>query len=424
MRLEIQGGRVIDPASGTDRVAPLYIADGAIAGIGEAPAGWRAERTLDVTGRVVAPGLVDLAARLREPGLEHKATLESELQAAIAGGVTSLACPPDTDPPLDEPGLVEMLKHRARLINQAHVYPVGALTVGLSGTTLTEMGELAEAGCVAFSHADTPLVDTQVLLRAMQYAATFGHAVWLRPQDPHLARGGVAHEGEVATRLGLPPIPAIAETVALSTIFALVRETRVRVHVCRLSTAEGVAMVAAAKRDGLPVTCDVAVHHLHLCDIDIGWFDSTAHLIPPLRGTRDRAALRAGVVDGTIDAVCSDHAPVDDDAKQLPFGEAEPGATGLELLLALTLKWAHEERVALPAALARITSQPARVLDIQAGTLAIGAPADVCMFDPQRAWRVTPQALRSQGRNTPFAGYELVGKITTTIVGGQVVYQG
>jgi dihydroorotase len=248
--------------------------------------------------------------------------------------------------------------------------------------------------------------------------------VWLRPQDPHLARGGVAHEGEVATRLGLPPIPAIAETVALSTIFALVRETRVRVHVCRLSTAEGVAMVAAAKRDGLPVTCDVAVHHLHLCDIDIGWFDSTAHLIPPLRGTRDRAALRAGVVDGTIDAVCSDHAPVDDDAKQLPFGEAEPGATGLELLLALTLKWAHEERVALPAALARITSQPARVLDIQAGTLAIGAPADVCMFDPQRAWRVTPQALRSQGRNTPFAGYELVGKITTTIVGGQVVYQG
>jgi dihydroorotase len=421
--LEIRNGRVIDPASGMDRVASVYIGDGAIVGVGEAPAGWRADRTFDAAGRVVAPGLVDLAARLREPGLEHKATLESELDAAIAGGVTSLACPPDTDPPLDEPGLVEMLKHRARLINRAHVYPVGALTVGLAGTTLTEMGELAEAGCVAFSQADTALVDTQVLLRAMQYAATFGHAVWLRPQDPHLARGGVAHEGEVATRLGLPAIPAMAETVALSTIFALVRDTRVRVHVCRLSTAEGVALVAAAKRDGLPVTCDVAVHHLHLCDVDIGWFDSMAHLVPPLRGARDRAALRAGVADGTIDAVCSDHAPVDDDAKQLPFGEAEPGATGLELLLPLTLKWAREEQVELAAALARITSRPARVLGIAGGTLAVGAPADLCIFDQERAWRVTPDALRSQGRNTPFAGYELVGKTTCTIVGGQVVYE-
>jgi dihydroorotase len=421
--LEIRNGRVIDPGSGIDRTASLYIADGAIAAIGEAPSGWRAARTIDASGRVVAPGLVDLAARLREPGLEHKATLESELEAAVAGGVTSLACPPDTDPPLDEPGLVEMLKHRARLINQAHVYPIGALTIGLAGDTLTEMGELAEAGCVAFSHADTPLVDTQVLLRAMQYAATFGHAVWLRPQDPYLARGGVAHEGEVATRLGLPAIPAIAETVALSTIFALARDTRVHLHVCRLSTAEGVAMVAAAKREGLAVTCDVAVHHLHLCDVDIGWFDSTAHLVPPLRGTRDRAALRAGLADGTIDAVCSDHAPVDDDGKQLPFGEAEPGATGLELLLPLTLKWAQEERVDLASALARITVHAARVLRIPAGSLAVGAPADVCIFDPHHAWRVTPSALRSQGRNTPFAGYELVGRTTTTLVGGQVVFE-
>jgi len=421
--LEIRNGRVIDPASGTDRHAPVYVADGAIAAIGDAPSGWRAERMLDAAGRVVAPGLVDLAARLREPGLEHKATLESELEAAIAGGVTSLACPPDTDPPLDEPGLVEMLKHRARLINRAHVYPIGALTVALAGETLTEMGELAEAGCVAFSQADTPLVDTQVLLRAMQYAATFGHAVWLRPQDPYLARGGVAHEGEVATRLGLPAIPAMAETVALSTIFALVRDTRVHLHVCRLSTAEGVAMVAAAKREGLPVTCDVAVHHLHLCDVDIGWFDSMAHLVPPLRGTRDRAALRAGVADGTIDAVCSDHAPVDDDGKQLPFGEAEPGATGLELLLPLTLKWAQEERVDLASALGRITVHAARVLRVPAGSLAVGAPADICIFDPHHAWRVTPAALRSQGRNTPFAGYELVGRTTTTIVGGQVVFE-
>jgi len=424
MKIEIRNGRVIDPASGMDRRVSLFVADGAIAAIGAASAGWSADRVIDAAGLVVAPGLVDLSARLREPGLEHKATLESELEAAVAGGVTSLACPPDTDPVLDEPGLVELLQHRARSLTQAPVYPVGALTLGLAGTTLTEMGELAEAGCVAFSQADVTVVDTQVLLRAMQYAATFGHAVWLRPHEPHLRRGGVAHEGEVATRLGLPAVPSIAETIALSTIFALVRETRVRVHVCRLSTAAGVAMVAAAKREGLPVTCDVAIHHLHLCDVDIGWFDSHAHLTTPLRGDRDRAMLRAGVVDGTIDAVCSDHAPVDDDAKQLPFGEAEPGATGLELLLPLVLKWATQTQVALPVALARVTSQPAALLGIDAGTLRIGAPADVCVFDPDAAWRVTPEALRSQGKNTPFAGYEMTGRVRYTLVGGHVVHEG
>lgn len=424
MNIEIRHGRLVDAASGLDRVAPLFIAAGVIAGIGDAPPGWRADRSIDAAGCIVAPGLVDLSARLREPGLEHKATLESELAAAVAGGVTSLACPPDTDPPLDEPGLVEMLKHRARLLSQAHVYPVGALTVGLAGTTLTEMGELAEAGCVAFSHADVPLIDTQVLLRAMQYAATFGHTVWLRPQDPYLGRAGVAHDGEVATRLGLAAIPAMAETIALSTLFALVRATRVRLHVCRLSTAEGVVMVAAAKREGLPITCDVSIHHLHLCDVDIGWFDAAAHLVPPLRGDRDRAMLRAGVVDGTIDAVCSDHAPVDDDAKQLPFAEAEPGATGLELLLPLLLKWANESQVALPVALSRVTAQPAAILGIDAGTLRMQAPADLCIFDADAAWRVTPSALQSQGKNTPFAGYEMTGKVRWTLVGGQVVYEG
>jgi dihydroorotase len=424
VKIEIRNGRVIDPKNGIDRIATLCIAAGKIAAVGAAPAGWTANRSLDATGLVVCPGLIDLSARLREPGFEYKATLESEMQAAVAGGVTSLACPPDTDPPLDEPGLVEMLKHRARSLDQAHVHPIGALTVGLQGIELTEMGELAEAGCVAFSQAEAPLTDTGVLLRAMQYAATFGHRVWLRPQDAHLARGGIAHDGEVATRLGLQAIPSTAETIALGTIFALVRSTGVRVHLCRLSTAEGVAMVRAAKKDGLPVTCDVAVHHLHLCDVDIGWFDAQCRLIPPLRGTADRAALRAGLADGTIDLACSDHTPVDDDGKQLPFGEAEPGATGLELLLPLVLKWAAEDGVPLPAALARLTAQPAAILGADAGHLGVGSPADVCVFDARAYWRVEPAALHSQGKNTPFLGLEVPGKVRTTIVGGRIVFEG
>jgi dihydroorotase len=421
--LEIRNGRVIDPKNGVDRVANVHVSEGRIAAVGTPPSGFRAARTIDATGLVVAPGLIDLSARLREPGLEYKATLESEVGAAVAGGITSLACPPDTDPPLDEPGLVEMLKHRARSLNKAHVYPIGALTRQLAGETLTEMGELASAGCVAFSQAEHALVDTQVLLRSLQYAATFGHRVWLRPEDPHLARGGVAHDGEVATRLGLAAIPACAETIALATIFALVRETGVRVHLCRLSTAEGVAMVRAAKREGLPVTCDVAIHHLHLCDVDIGWFDSQCRLTPPLRGTRDRAALRAACADGTIDLICSDHTPVDDDDKQLPFGEAEPGASGLELLLPLTLKWAAADEVPLAAALARVTAAPAAILGVESGDLAVGKPADICVFDPAGYWRVEPSKLRSEGRNTPFAGLEVPGVVHWTIVDGAVVFE-
>jgi dihydroorotase len=423
MKLEIRNGRLIDPARALDRVESLFIDGNAIAASGEAPRGWRAERVVDATGCVVCPGFVDLSARLREPGLEHKATLESELAAAAAGGVTSLACPPDTDPPLDEPGLVQMLKHRARLIGLAHVYPVGALTVGLKGTTLTEMGQLAEAGCVAFSQADVPFHDTLMLLRALQYAGTFGHRVWLRPQDHYLAHGGVAHDGEVATRLGLPAIPVAAETIALSRIFGLVRAARVGVHLSRLSSAEGVAMVRAAKAEGLPVTCDVDVHHLHLCDVDIGWFDPQAHVVPPLRSTRDREALQRGAADGTIDAICSDHAPVDDDGKQMPFGEAEPGASALELLLPLTLQWAAAAGVSLGDALACITTRPAAILGLAPPSLADGMAADLCVFDPAAHWTVQRDALRSQGKNTPFLGLEVAGRVRATLLGGRVVYE-
>jgi dihydroorotase len=419
MNLLLKGGRVIDPASGRDAVGDVAIADGRIV----AALAGKPERVIDAQGLVVAPGLIDLAARLREPGYEYKATLESEMDAAVAGGVTSLACPPDTDPPLDEPGLVDMLRRRALALNRARVYPVGALTVKLEGRQLTEMAELAEAGCVAFSQADAAVADTQVLWRALQYAATFGFPVWLRAEDLWLAKGGVAHDGEVATRLGLAGIPAFAETVALATLLELVRATGARVHVCRISSAAGVAMLRRARHDGLPLTCDVGVHHVHLSDRDLGYFDAQCRLEPPLRSPRDRDALGAGLADGTIDCIVSDHTPVDEDGKHLPFAEAEPGATGLELLLPLALKWGVQAKLTLAQTLARVTSAPARILGVDAGRIAPGAPADLVLFDPQARYRVSAQALKSQGKNTPFLGLELAGRVRATLVAGRVVYE-
>jgi dihydroorotase len=421
MRTEIVGARIVDPASKREGEGAIYIADGRVAALDRAPDGWRADETIDARGLVAAPGLVDLSARLREPGFEYKATLESEMQAAVAGGVTTLACPPDTDPPLDEPGLVEMLTRRAGSLQSARVHPLGALTVGLAGARLAEMAELAEAGCVGFFQGRARLPDMATLLQAMRYAATFGFTVWLRPEEGFLAQG-VAHDGEVATRLGLAPIPVIAETIALRAILELMHATGARVHIARLSSAAGVAIVADAKARGVPITCDVAVNHLHLSDRDIGDFDAMCNLAPPLRSRADRDGLRAAVAAGTIDAVCSDHTPVDEDAKQVPFAEAEPGATGLELLLPLTLQWGREENLPLAATLARITSEPARVLGVECGRLAPGAAADLCLFDPALRWVVEPQALASQGKNTPFLGMELTGRVRRTLVAGRTVY--
>lgn len=432
MNLHISNGHLVDPANRIDAPLDLYLAGGKVAGVGAMPAGFVADRVIDATGLTVAPGLVDLSARLREPGYEYKATLESEMQAALQGGITSLVCPPDTDPVLDEPGLVEMLKYRAEKLNQAHVYPLGALTVGLKGQALTEMAELTEAGCIGFSQADAPIVDTVVLLRALQYAQTFGFTVWLRPQEPHLALGGIAHSGPMASRLGLSGVPVMAETIALHMIFELVRHTGARVHLCRISSAAGLALIRAAKKEQLPVTCDVGAHHVHLTDMDIGFFDANARLMPPLRAQRDRDAIRLALADGTIDAICSDHTPVDDDEKLLPFGEASPGATGLELLLSLALKWAQETLPpagagtpvsAVARAVAKVTWDAAQVLNLPCGRLDIGRVADICIFDPQARWNVTPGALASQGKHTPFLGYELPAQVHMTIVAGHLAYQ-
>jgi dihydroorotase len=433
MKILIHNGRVIDPASGRDEAADIAIANGRILTIGRVPADFEADRRIDAQQHVVAPGLVDLAARLREPGHEHEGMLESELAAAAAGGVTSLVCPPDTDPPLDEPGLVDMLKFRARKLSRCRLFPLGALTRGLQGEALTEMAELTESGCVGFSQAEVGIGDTTVLLRALQYAATFGYAVWLRPQDPWLGKG-VAASGAVATRLGLSGVPVIAETLALHTIFELVRSTGARVHLCRLSSAKGVELLRQAKAEGLPVTADVSINSLHLTDLDIGYFNPAMRLTPPLRQQADRDALRAGLADGTIDALVSDHTPVDENMKNLPFGEAEPGATGLELLLSLALRWGSDAGLSLSQSLAKVTSEPVRVLgesigslQSSAGRLVEGGVADVCVFDPAAEWSVAPERLASQGKHTPFAfgatGMMLPGRVTATLVAGTVAYE-
>ena len=429
MKILIKGGHVIDPASGFDQSANVAITDGSIVAMDQAAGDFSPDQTIDASGCIVVPGLVDLAVRLREPGHEHAGMLASELAAAAAGGVTSVVCPPDTDPVLDEPGLVEMLRYRAEKLKASRVFPLGAVTRNLAGEVLTEMLALTDAGCVAFSQAEVPLANTLVTLRALQYASTFGCAIWLRPQELHLGQG-VAASGPLATRMGLSGVPVAAETIALHTIFELVRATSARVHLCRISSAAGVALVRQAKLDGLPITADVSINSLHLIDTDLGYFDSRMRLNPPLRQQRDRDALRAALADGTLDVLVSDHTPVDEDAKALPFAESEPGATGLELLLSLALKWSHDDRIDLPRALAVLTSNPARVLGnalgpltASVGQLRVGGVADVCVFDPRASWVVTPDALHSQGKHTPFSGYELPGRVRCTLVGGRVAYQ-
>ena len=433
MNTLIRGGRIINPASGGDTLGDISIADGRIVSIGQAPACFVANtaptQVIDAQGCIVMPGLVDLAARLREPGHNHAPMLESEMAAAVAGGITSLVCPPDTQPVLDEPGLVEMLKFRSQQMHFARLFPLGALTRQLQGEILTGMAELTESGCIGFSQAETPIKNTQILQRALQYAATFGYTVWLRPQDPWLGNG-VAASGALATRMGLSGVPVLAETIALMTIIELMQTTGARVHLCRISSAAGVELIRQAKARGLPLTCDVSINSLHLTENDLGYFDSRARLTPPLRQESDRAALRLALADGTIDALVSDHTPVEADAKILPFADAEPGATGLELLLALTMQWAQEECVPLPQALAAVTHRPAQLLGQSLaarasgqGQLVVGGTADICIYTPQAAWQVIGSDLRSQGKYTPFEGRTMPGRVVTTLIDGDVVFR-
>jgi dihydroorotase len=420
-RVVICGGHVVDPANGIDETRDVYIADGRIVAVGAAPGGFEADQVIDAQHLVVCPGLVDLRARPREPGQEYKGTIASECAAAVAGGVTTLCCPPDTDPVNDTPAVTDLILHRANEAGTARIVTLGALTLGLRGTQLAEMSALQRAGCVGVSNAQHAVADSQVLRRAFEYAASLGLRVFIHAEDDSLAKGCV-NESAVSARLGLTGVPEIAETVAVGRDLLLIQHTGVSAHFCGLSTARAVQMIARAQYDGLPVTADVAVHHLHLTEMDVTDFNTQCHVRPPLRTTRDRDALRSSVQRGTLGAVCSDHQPHDPDAKEVPFAESEPGVSGIETLLPLLLRVQTELRMTLGDVLARVTSGPAQILGIEAGTLGVGRPADVCVFDPNETWLVRPEQLRSRGRNTPFGGWEMRGRVKWTLAGGKVVY--
>ncbi len=422
-RLHIRNGRVIDPANQVDAVQDLWIADGRIVAAGAAPSEFRTERTIDAAGLVVCPGLIDLCAHLREPGQEHKATIASETAAAAAAGITTLVCPPDTDPVIDTPAVANLIQQRARAAGKARVLTLGALTHGLEGSQLSEMGALKAAGCVGISNALRPVANTMVMRRAMEYAATHDMTVFLHADDPWLSNHGCVHEGQVASRLGLAGIPEAAETVAVARDLALVQQTGVRAHFCRLSTAQAVRMVARAQYDGLPVSADVSAHQLHLTEIDVSDFNSQCHVLPPLRTQRDRDGLRAGLAKGTLQAICSDHQPHEADAKFAPFAATAPGISALETLLPLSLRLAADGVMSLPKIIARLTQQPARLLGLESGALGVGAAADVCLFNPDEDWELIPEHMLSRGRNTPFGGWQFKGRAVMTIFNGEIVFE-
>jgi len=423
MRLSIQGGRIVDPATGLDQAVDLHLADGRILTLGARPDGFVPDRVIDARNRIVCPGLVDLRARLREPGQEHKATIASESRAAAAAGITTLCCPPDTDPVIDTPAVAELIHQRAAQAGMSRVEVLGAMTQGLDGRRLAEMGALGKAGCLGISNAGRPIESTEMVRYAMEYAASFGLTVFLHPQDPWLGRERHAHEGAVATRLGIAGLPEVAETIGLARDLLLVEHTGVRAHFCHLSTLRGVEMLAEALQRGLSVTADVNAHHLHLTEMDTVDFDSNCHLRPPLRTQQDMQGLRAGLARGTLSAIASDHQPHEPDAKLNPFTDTEVGASGLETLLPLSLRLVDADVLGLSTALAALTVNPSRILGIEAGTLAPGVRGDVCVFDPEAYWTLAPEAMASRGHNSPFLGWELKARVTHTLIEGRVVYE-
>ena len=422
MRIAIVNGHIIDPGNEINTQGGLYIADGKVVGVGSSPDGFVAENQIDARGKIVCPGFVDLSTRLREPGQAHKATILSETRAAASAGYTSLCIPPDTKPVIDTPAVLELIKDKAEQCAYAHIYPIAALTQKLAGKELSSMHALKQAGCIAVSHAQAAIQDLLVLRRAMEYAATHDLLLMYSPQEQALSNQGCAHEGAMASRYGLPGIPVAAETIALMQCIELIEQTGCRVHFQGLSCARSVALIAKAKQLELPVTADVAMHQLHLTEEDMVPYDSHYHVSPPLRSQLDRDALLVGVENGTIDSICSDHQPHDIDAKLGAFPETEPGMATLETVLPLMLRLVEQGELQLSQGIAKLSSEPARVLGINAGSIAVGDVADVCIFDPEKQWQINAETWQSEGRNTPFWQVAMQGKVTHTIQAGKILF--
>lgn len=424
MRLVISNGRVIDPTQNLDQVTNLYIARGRIAGIGDqAPEGFTADKEIDATGKWILPGLIDLQARLGEPGSQYAGSIATETKAAVAGGITSICCPPDTSPVNDSQAVTELLQRRARQAATAFVMPIGALTQELKGERLSGIFSLKQAGCVALSQANNPVQNSLTLKNALEYTASHDMVVMLRSENKQLRNDGVAHSGPVSTRLGLPEIPPSAETTALARDLILVEEAGIRAHFSQISCARSVEMIAEAKKRGLRVTCDVAIHQLHLTEMDVLGFNSLFHVSPPLRSMQDQQALLIGLKTGVIDAIVSDHTPLDKDDKLVPFGESAPGISGLETLLPLVLKLVQDFDVDLMTAIRSVTQNPAKVLGIKTGSLEESRSADLSIIDPEGYWTLNPEEMISEGKNTPFKGWEFIGKVEQTYFQGRPVYR-
>jgi dihydroorotase len=419
------GTRLIDPASGRDAPGDLLVADGRIAAIG---AGLDDKGMPEGTERVVgsglclAPGLVDMRVQLREPGEEHKETIASASAAAAAGGVTSIAALPNTDPVIDDVAGLEFVARRAREMRKVKVYAYAGVTKGLAGKDLTEMGLLAESGAVAFTDGLNAVADARVMRRALSYARTFGALIVQHPEEPALAAGGQMNEGELATRLGLAGIPPAAEAIMIERDLRIVALTGGRYHVAHVSTAAGIDAIRAAKARGLAVTCDTAPPYFALNELAVGEYRTFAKLSPPLRSEEDRAAVAAGIADGTIDCIASDHAPHDQDSKRVPFAQAAPGVIGLETLLPVSLELVHKKMLSMLELFRRLALAPADLLGLAQGRLAVGAPADLVLFDPTRVWVVDEDRFLSKSKNSPFGGRPVQGRVLRTIVDGRTVF--
>ena len=422
MKLRIDNARLLDPATGLDTVGTLSTDGHRIIGCGEPVEDFTPDQVLDAQGQWLMPGLVDLQARAGEPGENDCGTIASEASAAAAGGITTFCIPPDTRPVADTPAVPELIRRRARQAAKAFVLPIGALTQGLAGERLSEMHALKQAGCVALSQANVPIGNLLILRNALEYAASHDLLLILKPMEAELSREGVAHEGAVATRLGLPGIPPSAETVAIAQTLMLMDETGARVHFSGLSTARSIMLIDEARCHGLQVSCDVAVHHLHLSENDLLDFNPLFHVHPPLRTMADQQALRQGLQYDRIDCITSDHTPRDKDDKALPFPQSKPGISGLETLLNLTLRLVEDGQLTLLQALDKLSSTPARILGIEGGTLQPGSRASFFLFDPERYWTVRPERLLSAGKNTPFSGWEFKGQVVRTWFQGREVF--